>query len=106
MVAFVILRIIHSLDLRYGGPQNAIIDHSISLKRLGIDIEILTTENKHSYKGNNLRNIKIFYQGKSFSEYGFNIKLFKWLLKNKNKYDYFIIHGLWSFYTLIARILI
>ena len=101
-----ILRIIHSLDLRYGGPQNAIIDHSISLKRLGIDIEILTTENKHSYKGNNLKNIKIFYQGKSFSEYGFNIKLFKWLLKNKNKYDYFIIHGLWSFYTLIARILI
>ena len=32
--------------------------------------------------------------------------MFKWLLKNKNKYDYFIIHGLWSFYTLIARILI
>ena len=37
-----ILRIIHSLDPNFGGPQNAIIDHTYSLIRAGIKVDILT----------------------------------------------------------------
>ena len=35
-----------------------------------------------------------------------NFKLFFWLLKNRKNYDQFIIHGIWEFNTLIARILL
>ena len=102
-----ILRIIHSLDPKYGGPQNAILDHSISLQKSGIKVDILTADNNKKFNSPKLKNIKVFYTGKGFlGDYGFNIKLFFWLLQNKDNYNYFIVHGLWSFYTLIARILL
>ena len=102
-----ILRIIHSLDPKYGGPQNAILDHSISLQNSGIGVDILTSNDGKKITSTKIKNIKVFYKGKGFlGDYGLNIELFIWLLKNKDNYDYFIIHGLWSFYTLLARILL
>ena len=102
-----ILRIIHSLDPKYGGPQNAILDHSISLQNSGIEVDILTSNDGKKITSTKIKNIKVFYKGKGFlGDYGLNIELFIWLLKNKDNYDYFIIHGLWSFYTLLARILL
>ena len=100
-----ILRIIHSLNPIYGGPQNTIIDNSLSLIQNGIKVDILTSDNK-SYQLKKKNNIKIFNKGPSLNEYGLNIKLFYWLIKNKKNYDFFIIHGLWSFYTLIARLML
>ena len=41
-----ILRIIHSLNPIYGGPQNTIIDNSLSLIQNGIKVDILTSDNK------------------------------------------------------------
>ena len=42
-----ILRIIHSLNPIYGGPQNAIIDNSLSLIQNGIEVDILTSDNEN-----------------------------------------------------------
>ena len=99
-----ILRIIHSLDPNFGGPQNAIIDHTYSLIKAGIKVDILTNGFNNFKKH---KNINIFYMGNHYlGDFGFNLNLFIWLFKNKKNYDYFIIHGLWSFYTLIARILL
>ena len=39
-----ILRIIHTLDPAHGGPQNAIIDNSLSLIKNGISVDILTSD--------------------------------------------------------------
>ena len=101
-----ILRIIHTLDPTSGGPQNAILDNTISLQKLGIKVDILTGDNK-KINLPNFKKIKVFNKGTGwFGDYGFNIKLFLWLLKNKDNYDYFIVHGLWSFYTLASRILL
>ena len=101
-----ILRIIHSLNPIWGGPPNAILDHSISLINLGMKVDILTNDN-HKYNFIRTKKIKVFLMGKSlWGSYGYNTKLFFWLLKNRYKYDYFIIHGLWSFYSLVARILV
>jgi hypothetical protein len=44
-----ILRIIHTLDPSHGGPQNAIIDNSLSLIKKGCNIYILTNDNKNYY---------------------------------------------------------
>ncbi|RPG55684.1 MAG: glycosyltransferase [Flavobacteriales bacterium TMED235] len=101
-----ILRIIHSLDPKWGGPPNAIIDHSKYLINLGLEVDILVNdeiEKKHP----KVLGLNIFKMGKGqLGQYGFNLKMFIWLYKNRKKYDFFIIHGLWSFYSLLARILV
>tara|TARA_Y100000590_G_scaffold453729_2_gene599306 strand:+ start:1420 stop:2589 length:1170 start_codon:yes stop_codon:yes gene_type:complete len=102
---FKILRIIHSLDPAGGGPQNAIIDNSKALTNEDIDVHILTSDtcNKVNTKS---KKIKIFNMGPSFGNYGLNFRIFFWLLRNKKKYDAVIIHELWRFYNLLARIFI
>ena len=99
-----ILRIIHTLDPHHGGPQNAIIDNSLTLIKNGINVDILTSDTK-KLNFQKSKNIKIFNLGPAVTQYGFNLKLFYWLLKNKKNYDFFILHGIWSFYTLISRII-
>jgi len=100
-----ILRIIHSLNPAYGGPQNAILGSSIALSKKGFKVDIITSDNKKSNFPNS-KKLKIFNIGPGIGEYGFNIKLFFWLLSNRKKYDLFIVHGLWSFYTLVSRFLL
>ena len=100
-----ILRIIHTLDTKHGGPQNAIIDNSQALIKKGFKVDILTSDKKFIYR-NNKKLIRIFNIGPSFFEYGFNINLIFWLIKNKKNYDIFIIHGLWTFYSFIGRLLL
>jgi glycosyltransferase involved in cell wall biosynthesis len=100
-----ILRIINSLNPKYGGPAVAIIDSSVELINNGHEVDILTNdpENSNFHK---IKKIKVINLGSGIGNYSFNYKLFLWLIKNKNKYDNFIIHGIWEFHTLIARILL
>jgi len=100
-----ILRIIHTLDPVHGGPQNAIIDNSLSLIKNGISVDILTSDTK-KYYFKKIKNLRIINKGPSLNNYGLNFKLFYWLFKNKKKYNFILIHGIWSFYTLIARVLL
>ena len=100
-----ILRIIHTLDPTHGGPQNAIIDNSLALIKKGFNIDILTNDNKNYYFKKK-DSIKVINVGPPLIEYGFNIRLIFWLINNREKYDIFIVHGLWTFYTLIARLLL
>ena len=100
-----ILRIISTLNPDHGGPSIAIIDNSIELIKKGFQVHIATNDPKNKIYIKN-KNLKIFNLGPSFGNYAFNLKLFFWLLKNKKNYDRFIIHGLWEFNTLLARILL
>lgn len=100
-----ILRIINSIDPRYGGPSKTIIDSTLVLKKKGFSVDILTSDPSKSlfYKS---KKINIINKGPGLGNYSLNIKLFFWLLKNRISYDYFIVHGIWEFNTLIARILL
>jgi glycosyltransferase involved in cell wall biosynthesis len=100
-----ILRIISSLDPKYGGPSKTIIDSSVTLNKQGFKVDILTNDNENSifFKS---KKINIINKGPGLGNYCFNLKLFFWLLKNRNNYDQFIIHGVWEFNTLMARILL
>lgn len=100
-----ILRIIRTLNPKYGGPAVAIIDNSLNLVEKKFDVDIVTGDSSYSNFFNSNK-IKIFNLGPSIGDYGFNFKLLFWLIKNKKKYDKFIIHGLWQFYTLLARLII
>lgn len=110
-----ILRIIPTIDPIFGGPSKTIIDSSLMLIKKGFDVDILTGEQKGSLRKNYLKKhyvyksnkIKIINKGKHIlGNYCFNLSQFKWLKKNKDKYDLTIVHGLWQFSTLMARILL
>ena len=101
-----ILRIISTLNPRYGGPSRAIIDSSMVLQKKGIKVDILTCDNEKEvfFKSNK---IKIINKGPSLlGTYWFSLKLFFWLKRNEARYDAFIVHGIWQFKTLMARLLI
>ena len=103
---FKILRIITSINPKFGGPTATIIDTSLMLIKQGFEVDILTSDMKKNFffKSNK---IKIINKGPTiFGNYNFNLKQFLWLRKNRNKYDAFIVHGLWQFKTLMARILL
>ena len=100
-----VLRIIQTLNPAYGGPANTIIGNSTALVKNGFKVDILTYDNKNiSYVKSN--KIKIYNKGPGYGKYSFSINLFLWLLKNRKNYDYFIIHGIWHFSSLISRILL
>ena len=101
-----LLRIIPTLDKSFGGPSFATIESSIILSQKGISVDIITCDNSNkSFK--KLKNIKIINFGPNyFGNYRLNFKIYNWLKKNKDKYDIFIVHGLWTYLSLIARLLI
>ena len=103
-----ILRIIATLDPKFGGPQHGIIESSKHLIQNGYKVDIVTIDKKKYLNLNlNYKNLRIINFSDSIGkDYRFSFKLFLWLLKSKKYYDYFIIHGLWQFPTLLARIVL
>lgn len=98
---FKILRIISSLDPKFGGPVKGIIETSKQMIDYGFDVHILTLDKKKfNYSKIKIHNINSFV----FDKYKFSLELIGWLKKNRYKYDLFILHGLWQFQTLAARI--
>jgi len=100
-----ILRIIHTLSPNLGGPSNAIIDHTKAMVKNGYLVHILTSDTTNEIK-TKIKDVKIFNKGPSLGNYGFNLNLLIWLIKNKSKYDIFIIHDIWRIYTFLARLLL
>ena len=99
-----ILRIISSLNPEYGGPPAAIVDSTIALNRIGFKVDIVTHDNKES-QFVKIKNTTIHNLGPSLlGDYNLNFKFTKWLIQNRSKYDLFIVHGLWQFNTLAARL--
>ena len=108
--------IIDTLDVLTGGPAKTVIDQNIffiTVKKY--NAKIVQLDNAKNIDPDVKKNIKIISLNKDFfanlkffgiHRYGLNIKLLFWLLKNKNKYDIFIIHGLWHFKNLLARLII
>jgi len=99
-----ILSIIDSLDLKSGGPSHSLVDMAIANKINNINHDILYIGKKIKLKKNT--RIKIISLRQSYFKYGFSFRLIIWLLKNKKKYDLFIIHGIWQFITVVARFLL
>ena len=112
-----ILSIISTLDPKSGGPAKTIIDQNIFFSRVKkYQAKIISLDCKHyipkyfrSYK-----NISYFPRNSFFSKfkllginrYPIQLNFLNWLIKNKNNYDIFILHGIWDFKNLIARLFI
>ena len=100
-----VLRIVRTLDPADGGIATSVIENSMNLLEKNVDIEILTLDSKNSsFHGSN--KIKIINMGPGIGKFGFSIKLTKWLLKNRCNYDVFIVDGVWTYGSLISRLLL
>ena len=106
MIKKKILRITTTLDPKFGGPSIGVLESSKNLINNGFKVDIITIDKK-KFNKIKLKNLKIInfnnYIGKN---YRFCISLIFWLFKNKKKYDFFIIHGIWQFPTLLARVIL
>ena len=101
-----ILRIITSLDPKFGGPSRGVLESSKQLAKEGFKVDIVTCD-KEKIKFTKLKDIKIINLGSYIGNtYGFSLKLYFWLVKYRDNYDYFIVHGIWQFTTLVARLVL
>jgi len=101
-----ILRLVASLDPKYGGPQNGIISSNTQLIKSGFKIDMVAFDPKKLIN-NEYKNIKII-NFRSFigKNYRFSLKFFFWLWKKRKDYEFFIVHGIWQFNSLAARLLL
>ena len=109
--------IISTLDPKSGGPAKTILDQNIFFKKVKkYQADIISLEHKHTVPKyfHNFKKIiyfsrhSFFYKFKflGINRYPVQLNFLYWLIKNKNKYDVFILHGIWDFKNLIARLFI
>lgn len=110
-----IASIIHTLNTEWGGPVKAILDQNIYFHQKKYLAKIIVLDNKNTISKYFLNKISITYLGRSFlakinflgiNKFNINFSFFFWLIKNRNKFDIFILHGIWDFKNIIARLII
>ena len=112
-----ILSIINTLDPKTGGPAKSILDQNfffIEVKKY--QASIISLDHKHTLpkyfvKNKNITYFPLHYFFQNFKFLGINkyhiqFNFLRWLIKNKDNYDVFILHGIWDFKNLIARLII
>ena len=102
---FRILRIISTLDPKSGGPQASIVESTNALCDVGYSVDILTSDKKNYLKHKNCK-FKVIKLNLDSKSYNFSFKIINWIRNNKKDYDFIIIHGIWEFNSLLARIFI
>ena len=93
-----ILRVIPSMNPVHGGPCQGIRYSIPGMKKLGIYNEVVCMDNPgEPFLGND--SFIIHAIGKSGGPWKYNPRLFGWLLKNLQRFDVVIIHGLWLYHS-------
>ena len=94
-----ILRVIHSLNPKVGGPPEGILQLTPILKTHGIETSVITLDKPKSKWLEN-KPYKVFALGNSFLKYGFQFGLISKIKSISYNYDLIIIHGLWQYHSL------
>ena len=94
-----ILRVIHSLNPKVGGPPEGILQITPILEKYGIETSVICLDDSKSKWLNN-KPYKVFALGKGFLKYGFQFSLVSKIKSIVSGYDLIIIHGLWQYHSL------
>jgi len=94
-----ILRVIHSLDPKVGGPPEGILQITPILNKYGIETSVICLD-KFQSKWHDNKPYKIFALGKGWLKYGFQFGLVSKIQSIAAKHDLIIIHGLWQYHSL------
>ncbi|MHB8136350.1 MAG: glycosyltransferase [Anaerolineaceae bacterium] len=91
-----ILHIVSSLDPIYGGQPEVVKQLIPAISSLGHQNEVVTLDHyQFQFPENN--NVIIHSLAPSYGKYNLNFRLIPWLLKNVNRFDCVICHGIWQF---------
>jgi glycosyltransferase involved in cell wall biosynthesis len=97
-----LLHVIHTIDPSSGGTIEALIQTSLVLKELGVDIEIACLDAPES-AAEHIQQLpwKVHTLGPGkFGNYSYSTEMKLWLEQNVNRYDAAIIHGCWQYHGL------
>lgn len=94
-----LLRVITSMNPKSGGPCQGIRNINPHLEALGLDVEVVCTNNIEE-EFNDQDDFIIYKVGKGKTGYQYQPLLLKWLNKNIAKYDIVVVHGLWQYHNL------
>lgn len=84
-----------------GGPCQGIRNSIPEMKKLGVENEVVCLDSPSSeYLGKD--SFVIYAIGTSKNLWAYNKKMIPWLLKNFEKYDVVIVHGLWLYHSYAA----
>jgi glycosyltransferase involved in cell wall biosynthesis len=92
-----VLRVISSMNPKFGGPSQGIRNSIKELSVLGHINEVLCLDNPNEdfIKKDSF---KVHAIGSGYSPWQYNKHLIPWVVKNLFKYDVVIIHGLWLYH--------
>ena len=93
-----------SYSYESGGPASVILNHSQFQVESGLDVSIASSMEVHHHPyptapGVQLHVFRPSFWSRFLSEFSWSL-LF-WFIKNRNKYDYIHIHGLWYFGSIL-----
>jgi len=110
-----IASIIHTLRTEWGGPVRASLDQNIYFVKKKYYARIIVLDNKNTLPKHFINKKNIIYLRKSLfakinflgiNKFNINLSFIFWIIKNRNKFDIFILHGIWDFKNIIARLII
>ncbi|VAW70382.1 Glycosyltransferase [hydrothermal vent metagenome] len=96
-----ILRLISSVNLKYGGPIEGVNQLSAEHKKMGVEVEICSLDSPDAECVRESQ-IKVHALGPAFSSYCYSTRIIPWLKLNANNYDAIIVQGLWQFIGFAA----
>lgn len=97
-----ILRVIHSLDPKRGGPREGARQIDGQFKKLDIHVDVLCLDSALEFNADEYP-ATIILLGPALGNYGFSRKLRSWLDSNIENYDAVIVNGVWQFHGLAVR---
>lgn len=102
MAVLRLLRVIHNLDPAAGGPVRGVLEVNQAWRDLGHEVEIVTAEAPSLTTA--LGDCEIVHRlGPAPSGYGRTPALRPWLRANGNRFDAWIVHGLWKYHGYAVR---
>jgi glycosyltransferase involved in cell wall biosynthesis len=90
-----ILRIILTVDPRYGGPTEAVKTSALEMKRLGHHTEVLSLDDPQSEYIKSFP-VPVHGQKPLVRRYGYTPKIARWIRQNAHRFDIAIIEGVWN----------
>ena len=98
-----ILHAISSVNPKGGGPIEGIKQLYVSLKNLGVDVEIACCDSPGSDRlvGSDLPIVHAL--GPAYLNYAYAPRLAYWLLSNAQRFDAVIVNGIWQYHSYAVR---
>jgi len=97
-----ILHIIRTVNPEGGGPIEGIKQLALPMIQNGNQIEVLSLDSPMSEYINSF-DIKIHAMGPGHGKYGYSAKFKPWLAANYQKYDIFVINGIWQYHSFATH---